>query len=114
MLSQSEVPVFVACICLCLSLFIFCTLPAVSYVKIDERVRSNLGKYMHARKHTHTSLWVVLGDVGLREVMNDLLLEDFGVVDEQLGSLIHQILRDVDTGRLPGLHTHTHTHAHTL
>ncbi|KAF3852114.1 hypothetical protein F7725_005469, partial [Dissostichus mawsoni] len=30
----------------------------------------------------------------MREVLNDLLLEDFGVIDEQLGSLIHQILRD--------------------
>lgn len=49
---------------------------------------------------THTSLWVVLRDAGLGQVMNDLFLQDFGVIDEQLGSLVHQILRDVDAGRL--------------
>lgn len=61
---------------------------------------------------THTSLWVVLGDAGLGEVVNDLLFKDFGVIDEQLGALIHQVLRNVDTGRLPGVTQHTCTHEH--
>lgn len=46
--------------------------------------------------------------------MNDLLLEHFGVVDEQLGSLIHQILRDVDTGGLPAVATHKRKEVSTV
>lgn len=46
--------------------------------------------------------------------MNDLLLENFGVIDEQFGTLVHQIFRDVDTGRLPGVATQTHTLMSTL
>ena len=37
--------------------------------------------------------------------MNDLFFENFGVVYEELGSLIHQVLWDVDTGRLPVIAT---------
>lgn len=55
--------------------------------------------------NTHTSFWVVLRDAWLGKVVNDLFLKNFGVVDEQLGSLVHQIFRDVDTGRLPGVAT---------
>lgn len=46
--------------------------------------------------------------------MNDLLLENFGVIDEQFGALVHQIFRDVDTGRLPGVAIQTHASVLTV
>lgn len=60
--------------------------------------------------HTHTSVGVVLRDVGLRQVINNLFFENLWVVDEQLGPLIHQILGDVNAGRLPATVTQTRTH----
>lgn len=68
--------------------------------------------YAHMRAHTdthrRTSLRVVLGDVGLRQVIDNLFFENLGVVDEQLGPLVHQILGDVDAGRLPATVAQTH------
>lgn len=67
------------------------------------------------RRHTRrTSVRVVLGDAGLRQVINNLLFEDLGVVDEQLGPLVHQILGDVDAGRLPATVAQTHILAFRL
>lgn len=58
---------------------------------------------MFACSHKRTSLWVVLRDVGLGQVVNDLLLHNFGVIDEEFGTLIQQIFSNVDARRLPGV-----------
>lgn len=58
---------------------------------------------------THTSLWVVSGNAGLRQVLDYLLLQHFRVINMQLGSFVHQIHRDVDTGGLSETHIHTGT-----
>lgn len=52
-------------------------------------------------RHQRTSLWVVLRDVRLGKVVNYLLLYNFGVIDEEFGTFIQQIFRNVDTRRLP-------------
>lgn len=57
--------------------------------------------------NTHTSFWVVSRDAGLRQVLDYLLLQHFRVINMQLGSFVHQILRDVDTRRLSETHIHT-------
>lgn len=63
----------------------------------------HLSLSLSANRHKRTSLWVVLGDVRLGQVVNDLLLQNFGVIDEEFGTLIQQVFSNVDTRRLPGV-----------
>lgn len=74
-------------------------LPVIS---LSERLCSEV-------RRKRTSLWVVLGDVGLGQVVNYLLLHNFGVIDEEFGAFIQQVFSNVDTRRLPGVATQTHT-----
>lgn len=60
-------------------------------------------------RHQRTSLWVVLRDVRLGQVVNDLLLYNFGVIDEEFGAFVQQIFSNVDTRRLPGVAKQRHT-----
>ena len=44
---------------------------------------------------------IVPGDEGVLEVHEDLLPRHLGIVDGQLGALVHELLCHVDGGRLP-------------
>ena len=46
---------------------------------------------------------VVSGYEGMLEVHDDLLPRHLGIVDGQLGALVHKLLGNIDGGRLPGL-----------
>ncbi len=64
--------------------------------------------------NTHTPLWVVSRNAGLRQILDYLLLQHFRVINMQFGSFVHQILRDVDTGGLSETQTHRRDLQHKI